>query len=97
MHDFEEENISIGPLFMIIGVGTLFVIAVIFALTGLQNSMEQSLEAEWAEVQAPDVAQNAEEQAARLETAGWIDKDKGQVRLPVERAMQLVLEERKGD
>jgi hypothetical protein len=94
MHDFEEENISIGPLFMTVGVGTLFVIAVIFALTGLQKTMKQSLEAEWAGAAVLDVETNSAEQAERLGTYGMINKDKGQFRIPVDQAMKLVLEER---
>jgi len=94
MHDFEEENLSVGPLFMIVGVGTLFVIAVIFALTGLQKTMQQSLEEEWAGATVPDVEANSAEQAARLQTYGMIDQDKGQVRIPVDQAMKLVLKER---
>jgi hypothetical protein len=35
-----------------------------------------------------------EEQKQRLESYGWIDRDNGQAHLPIERAMQILVEER---
>jgi hypothetical protein len=97
MHDFEEENISMGPLFMTVGVGTFFVIAVIFALTGLNETLQQDMVDQWASVKTPDTAAYEAEQAENLARYAVIDQDKGKVQIPVERAMELVIQERTSD
>ena len=97
MNEFEEENIRIGPLFATVGAGTFFVIAVIFALTGLHETMQQSLADQWASKVVPDAEANATEQVERLSTYGVVDAKKGRVRVPIDRAMKLVLEERAQD
>jgi len=97
MNEFEEENIRIGPLFATVGAGTFFVVAIIFALTGLHETMQQSITDEWASKTVPDAAANATEQAERLGTYGVVDAKKGRVRVPIDRAMKLILEERSQD
>ena len=94
MQEFEEENLAMGPLFMILGVSTFFVVAVILALTGLYNAERQSLESTWANTKLEDSEANKAEQAERLSTYAVLDKEAGKLRIPIDRAMELVVKER---
>lgn len=97
MQEFEEENIRMGPLFTTVGIGTFFVIAVIFVLTGLHSAMEQDLVDKWSGADVSDRQANEAEQTERLGTYGFMDKAAGRVRVPIERAKELVLKERSQD
>ena len=94
MKEFEEENLAMGPLFMVLGVSTFFVVAVIFALTGLYNAERQSLEDTWAGAKVADTQANEAEQAERLGTYAVLDEASGKLRIPIERAMELTVKER---
>ncbi len=97
MKDFEEENIPIGPLSMIVGVATCFVIVVIFVLTGLESSIRQGRLDAFAREAAVKAEASAAIRAERTSTYGVLDNETGKVQIPVERAMELVTEERKSD
>ncbi len=44
-----------------------------------------------------DLAELQREQQAILATYGWVDRSKGRVRIPIERAMQLLVDRTSGD
>ena len=88
--NIEPENLAIGPLFAVTGLSTFFVLAVVLALTGLHDSMERSLKIGFNAEIPQDALELEAEQAELVE--GYSKDDKGQVRIPVERAMEMVLE-----
>jgi hypothetical protein len=92
MQEFEEENVPIGPLFMTLGVTAFFTLAIIFGLTGLYEGLSTHYQDEWAAQQPQDVVDYHEQTEAQLTTYQKGDGDV--VRIPVERAMDLVLEAR---
>jgi len=92
MKEFEEENVPIGALFMTLGVTTFFTIAIILGLTGLYEGSHTYYSDEWGNIDPEDVEQYREEQHEGLTT---YSKGEGDVvRVPIDRAIELVLEER---
>jgi hypothetical protein len=89
----EKENLAIGPLFAVSGISFFFVVAVIFALTGLHDFEERRLKAAFNAELPDDTVRVEAEQKAMVEDYSK-DAD-GNVRIPVEAAMDMVLEERK--
>ena len=90
----EKENLAIGPLFMVMGIATFFVVAVIFVLTGMHDAEKAALIAEHQAVRAADAVANDAMHAARLEGYEITDKEAGKVRIPINRAMEIVASER---
>lgn len=72
-------------------------IALVHAATlFLQGYGQAAVDAQVDAVQAakdPVVQEYRAEQARELESARWIDREAGTVKLPIERAMELVVEE----
>ncbi len=89
----EPENLAIGPLFAVTGVSTFFVLAVVFALTGLHDSMERDIKASFNAEMPADTLELEAEQKDMVES--YSTGEDGRVRIPVEDAMEMVLEERK--
>jgi len=88
----EPENLAIGPLFAVTGLTFFGVLAVVLALTGLHDHVERDLKAGF-NAQLPEDTMTLEaEQAEMVET--YSKDEDGKVRIPVEKAMEMVLEER---
>lgn len=93
MQEFEEENVPTGALFMTLGVTAFFTLAIILGLTGLYEGSLKHYTDAWGDVSPPDVVEYRTEQA---ETLGNYAKGEGEaVRVPIERAKELVLEGRR--
>ena len=88
----EQENLAIGPLFAITGLSFFFVLAIVLALTGLHDTVERDLKASF-NAQVPEDALRLEAEQQELVESYSMGED-GTVRIPVERAMEMVLEER---
>ncbi len=91
------ENRATLPLSTLLGIGAALVAAtaaLAFLVPALYRAHENSLRAErgWAETPA-DTRQMRAAQADRLAHYAWIDKQKGIVALPIERAMELTAQE----
>lgn len=88
----EPDNVNVGLVATVTLVGAFLVLAIALALTALVRSESTS--------RSNDVGGNAdlgtvrrlkEEQRAKLEASpAWLDRAKGQVAVPIERAMQKV-------
>jgi hypothetical protein len=91
----EKENLAIGPLFAVTGVSFFFVLAVVLALTGLHKFEKERLEDAFNAKIPADALQVRTEQHELVE--GYAKDEAGKVRIPVEQAMELVLEERAAD
>ncbi|MDF1799744.1 MAG: hypothetical protein P1V81_11250 [Planctomycetota bacterium] len=89
----EKENLAIGPLFTVSGITVFFVIAIILALTGLNDFEQRRLKAGFNAKLPADTLRVEAEQKALVEDYSK-DAD-GNVRIPVEAAMDMILEERK--
>jgi hypothetical protein len=91
----EPDNVNVGLIATIAVVGALLVLSIALALTALVRSESASFGTEigtYANLGA--VKRLKVEQAAKLqEPPAWADKDKGQVALPIDRAMVAVLSE----
>lgn len=94
MEHTENENLAIGPLFMSTFVLTGIVITSFFVLTGLKDSTERKLLQAFQEKRPQAALENDASQAARLNEYATIDKEAGQYQIPVDKAMDLVIEER---
>lgn len=77
----------------VIGVGISLTFIVVFLFLILQAWYASLNDAETARKSAPpaSLANYKAEQAEKLTGYGWVDQDKGQVRIPVERAKALTL------
>ncbi len=89
----EPENLAIGPLFAVTGVATFFVLAVILALTSLHDSVERDIKASFNAELPTDTLELGAEQRDMVES--YSAGEGGKVRIPVEDAMEMVLEEQK--
>ena len=80
-------------------VGLVSVLAVVGSIVGIQalyNNFELSeQERKVVAIEAIDAKNLLAEQEAKLNRAGWIDREKGIVAIPIDRAMELVVRERK--
>ena len=95
MEHTENENLAIGPLFMTTFVLTGIVITCFFLLTGLKDSTERNLIQAFQEQRPAASLENDATQAGRLDTYATIDKEAGQYQIPVDKAMDLIIEQRK--
>lgn len=90
--NIEQESLNIGALFMVTGISTFFVLAVILGLTGLHDAVERDLKAGFNAKIPADVLEHEAGQQELLES--YAQDEDGSVRIPVDRAMEMVLEER---
>ena len=78
-------------------VGLISVLAVIGSIVGIQvlyHNFEQSeTERKVIAIEAVDAKNLLAEQEAKLKRAGWLDREKGVIAIPIQRAMELVVEE----
>lgn len=79
---------------IILGVGILCVVLFVISLVWLRsyfyqvrNEVEQQ---QVLTVSNPKLKELHASEQEELNTYGWVDKDKGTVRIPIERAMELV-------
>lgn len=94
MENTESENLAIGPLFMTTFVLTGIVITCFFVLTGLKDSTERDILQAFQEQRPKAALENDAAQAARLNDYATIDKEAGQYQIPIDKAMDLVIEKR---
>lgn len=90
-----QESARRGPgVLLLAGVLILLLAAVIvgFRLVGQSGAMEAE-DAERAAVRLKNLADLRVADSNELTTYGWVDRAKGVVRVPVTRAMELVLPE----
>ena len=77
---------------VLLGAGTIVVFAVIVLLGSLIGGGDKTIVVE-PDDSKPTAAVLREQEAETLTTYGWVDQEKGTVRIPVERAEALYLEE----
>ena len=84
---------------LVAAVGLVSVLAVVGSIVGIQalyNNFELSeQDRKVVAIEAIDAKNLLAEQEAKLNRAGWIDREKGIVAIPIDRAMELVVRERK--
>jgi hypothetical protein len=85
----------------IVYVGLISVILVVTGILGVGAWFEylegrEVVRRQDQPVVPPEIQSAMNQQEMDLVTYGWIDREKGVVRLPAERAMELLTEERKG-
>jgi hypothetical protein len=94
--DFDRRNAKAGPIAIIslvcIAVIAVFVVGVYWFYTVTYEQVEHD---QFTGVASKELIAIREREDEQLHKYGYINKDKGIVRLPVERAMQLVEEEAK--
>lgn len=80
-------------------VGLVSVLAVVGSIIGIQalyNNFELSeQERKVVAIEAIDAKNLLAEQEAKLNRAGWINRQEGIVAIPIDRAMELVVQERR--
>jgi hypothetical protein len=88
----EPDDLNVGLIATITIVGALLVVAIAAALTALVRSESTSYGLETGTyADLGKVRRLKEEQKAKLQgPIGWADKAKGQVSVPIDRAMELV-------
>lgn len=91
-----QDELSARPIVIVGIVGCVAIFAFIVALTALFTWFEEREMAEKNAGQAPSELRLSEsEQQAILSEYRWVDQEKGIVRVPIDRAVELVLEEAK--
>ncbi len=81
-------------MIMAIGlVGIALVLAIVFVVQGWFWHMEEKSFQQQNGGVPLQVQQYKTEQAEKLSTYGWVDREKNQVRIPLERAKYTVLKE----
>jgi len=91
-----QDELRASPIVVVGIVGCVLVFVSIVALTALFLWVERDEIAEKTAGQAPSDLRLAEnEQQVILTEYRWIDKEKGIVRIPIDRAMDLMLAEAK--
>ncbi len=85
------------PVIALVGfVSAILTFVSIFALQGLYNQYAQALEqSKVVNVRLEEAERTLDSQRAKLSSFSMINKEKGIVALPIEQAMQLVLEDLK--
>jgi hypothetical protein len=88
----EPDDLNVGLIATVAVVGALLVLAIALTITALVRSESASYGDEIGTfANLGEVARMKAEQRAKLEAApAWADKAKGQVTLPIDRAMALV-------
>lgn len=94
-----KQNAQLGdpnvPASAVVGlVGAILLFVIIVALQGLFYSMERAeFERKANETPFEDLARLDAEQLEMLNSYGWVDQQRGIVRVPIRRAMELVVAE----
>ena len=94
MKTIENENLAIAPLFMITFVLTFFTIATFFFCNGLEDSFRDDRIQHFQEQRPAAYIENDAKHEARINSYATIDKAADQYQIPIERAMDLVVQER---
>lgn len=83
-----------GPALALLGAtGTLLVVVIVFALEAFYYSYHEHLLLERNAQPYEELVALRAEQEERASSYAWVDRDAGQVRIPVDRAAELVLAE----
>jgi hypothetical protein len=88
---------------LIVTIGVLFVVLTFVLIIMLQVYFYQAQTKEYQtkviEPKAVELSGYLADQATELHNYGWIDRDQGKVKIPIERAMELLVaaEEQPGD
>lgn len=94
----EQENLNIP---MIIAVGLISVVVTVVSVVAVQALYYSyaSDETRRKIVEAPtaDADSKLAEQVAKLSRYSWTDREKGLVTVPIERAMRLVVQEKRAE
>lgn len=85
--------LAVGGAVTFVLAGAALVYAATFFLQGFGTASVDAQARAVAEAADPVVDAYREEQRAMLDDAAWIDREAGTVKLPIERAMELVVEE----
>jgi hypothetical protein len=92
-----QDEVRATPILMVGIVSVILFAAGVFAIsawfTHLEND-EADVKARQP-VMPPDLRSARDRQEMDLVTYGWVDREKGIVRLPIDRAMELVVKETK--
>jgi len=89
---YDDPNVSASAVVGIVGAILLFV--VIVALQAVFNSMQRAeLERKVVTRPSEDLQRLRARQLEQLGSYGWVDQNAGTVRIPVERAIELVASE----
>jgi len=92
---YDDPDVSASVLVGVVGAILLFVIIV--GLQALFYRMDESERSRKVYEQPDQALQQLDaDQLAALTSYGWVDQQRGVVRIPIERAMQLVVEESGG-
>ena len=89
---YDDPNVPLSAVAGLVGALLLFV--TIVALQAVFNSMQRAeLERKVVTRPSEDLQRLRAQQQEQLGSYGWVDQNAGTVRLPVERAMELVASE----
>ncbi len=88
-----HDDPAVGPVVMAGVVGTLIVVAIVIALVGLYYRTSDEFAQRVNQQTNADLQQLRAGQLARLNTARWVDKQRGVVAVPIERAIELTARE----
>jgi hypothetical protein len=92
-----KDDPNSGATFMVILLSTVFCLATVWVLQGyFEYAQRKEVEAKVVNVTPANLARSRQDDAARLSGYRWIDRESGVVSIPIEDAMQLVVE-RAGD
>ncbi len=93
-HSSDVSGLDI-PMILTIGLVSLnLTIALIFAVQALYyGGLSQEVDRKVIAVSAPDSDSKIAEQKAKLTRYGWLNREKGQVGIPISRAMDLVVKD----
>jgi len=105
MHDHDEHQVILAPeddpnalMTVLLGViGCVLLLAILFGLEAVFYSSQQSEFREKVVSSKPaELRLVQSEQLEAIRDYHWIDREAGVVGLPVERAMELMVEEQRG-
>ena len=77
----------------VVGVGVAILVFALFVWVANRAGDDQFAQPKRNFPDAPKAAELRAQEQETLTTYGWVDQDKGTVRIPVERAAELVIEE----
>lgn len=91
----ESDSVNTGLLATIVAVGTLLTLAIALAVTALvRSTVDDAAAAKGSTVNARPYRQVRADQEAKLNSPpAWADKSAGAVSIPIESAMNLVVNE----
>jgi hypothetical protein len=91
-----QDETKVGTILTVGAAGILIVVASVVGLTALFTATADSeQQAKAASGLAADICESVDEQEEKLASYGWVDREKGVVRIPIERAMELLVNEAK--